>query len=246
MAELKIKRLRLRLSIRDINSLQYGESMAEVKMNSKGYKRFDLEGAKEYAEIANQVFTPIYPVIAKQIMDRCKISKGLCIDVGTGPANLAIALAKITDLKTFAMDHSWYILPMAKENIKTANLLDRIIPVVGDAHRMPFQNNVVSLIISRGSMRFWRNKPVAFKEIHRILLPGGKGYVGGGMGSSQFSEEINQGMMKWNKQWKKGRSNKYKKKDVAYFREILRNAGFIHYEIIIDDSGFWVYLEKED
>jgi ubiquinone/menaquinone biosynthesis C-methylase UbiE len=219
--------------------------MAEVKMNSRGYKRFDLEGAKEYAHIANHIFAPIYPVIAQQIMDRCKISQGLCIDVGTGPANLAIALAKITDLKTFAMDHSWHIFSMAKENIRAASLIDRIIPVVGDVHRMPFRNNNVSLVISRGSMRFWRNKPTAFREIHRVLLPGGKGYVGGGMGSSQFSEEINQGMIKWNKQWKKGRSNKYKKKDMGYFHEILRKAGFVHYEIILDDSGFWVYLDKE-
>jgi ubiquinone/menaquinone biosynthesis C-methylase UbiE len=220
--------------------------MVEVKKNSKAYKRFDLEGAKEYTEIANQVFAPIYPVIARQIMDRCKIVEGLCLDVGTGPANLAIALAKITDLKTFAMDHSWHIFSMAEQNVKAAGLSDRIIPVVGDVHRMPFQDNIVSLVISRGSMRFWRNKPAAFREIHRILLPGGKGYVGGGMGSSQFSEEINQGMIKWGKQWKKGRSNKYNKRDVTYFHEILRKAGFVHYEIILDDSGFWVYLEKED
>ncbi|MGD0916185.1 MAG: class I SAM-dependent methyltransferase [Thermodesulfobacteriota bacterium] len=220
--------------------------MVGEKKNSRTYKRFDSTRAKEYAEIANQVFAPIYPVIARQIMDRCKIGKGLCIDIGTGPANLAIALAKITDLKTFAMDHSWLIFSMAKVNIEVAGLSGRIILVVGDVHRMPFQDNIVSLVISRGSMRFWRNKPAAFREIHRVLLPGGKGYVGGGMGSSQLGEEINQGMVKWGKQWKKGPSNKYKKKDVAYFHEILRKAGFVHYEIILDDSGFWVYVEKEE
>jgi ubiquinone/menaquinone biosynthesis C-methylase UbiE len=220
--------------------------MAEVRKNSKVYKKFDSKGAKEYAEIANQVFAPIYPVIAKQILDRCKIVKGLCIDVGTGPANLAIALAKITDLKTFAMDHSWHIFSMARENIKAASLVDRVIPVVGDVHRMPFQDNIVSLVFSRGSMRFWKNKPSAFREIHRVLLPGGKGYVGGGLGSSQLVEEINQGMIKWGKQWEKGSSRKSNKRDVAYLQEILSKAGFVHYEIILDDSGFWVYLEKED
>jgi hypothetical protein len=66
------------------------------------------------------------------------------------------------------------------------------------------------------------------------------------MGSSQFSDEINQGMIKWGKQWKKRPNNKYKKRDVGYFHEILHKAGYIHYDIILDDSGFWVYLEKED
>ena len=223
-----------------------GKSMAEVKRNTKNNKRFDSEGAKDYAHIANHIFAPIYPVIARQIMDRCKIGEGLCIDVGTGPANLAIALVQITDLKTFAMDHSWHIFSMAKENIEASSLSDRVIPVVGDVHRMPFQDNIVSLVISRGSMRFWRNKTAAFREIHRVLLPGGKGYVGGGMGSSQLGEEINKGMIKWGKQWKKRSDNKSRKRDVAYFNEILRKAGFVHHEIILDDSGFWVYLEKED
>jgi ubiquinone/menaquinone biosynthesis C-methylase UbiE len=94
-------------------------------------------------------------------------------------------------------------------------------------------------------MRFWRNKPAAFREIHRVLLPGGKGYVGGGMGSSQLGEKINQGMIKWSKQWEKGPSHKSRKWDATCFHGILRKAAFVHYEIILDDSGFWVYLEKE-
>ena len=220
--------------------------MAEVKWNSRNFRKFDSERAKEYAQIANQVFAPIYPVIARQIMDRCKIGQGLCIDVGTGPANLAIALAKITELKTYAMDFSWHIFQMAKENIKVAGLLGRIIPVVGDVHRMPFQDNAASLIVSRGSMRFWRNKPLAFKEIHRVLRPGGKSYIGGGLGSSQLGEEISREMIKRGARWKKGSMKKYKTKDVAYFQENLRKAGFVQYEIILDDSGFWIYVEKEE
>jgi ubiquinone/menaquinone biosynthesis C-methylase UbiE len=219
--------------------------MAEVKWNSRNFKKFDLERAKEYAEIAKRVFAPIYPVIAQQIMDRCRISEGVCIDVGTGPANLAIALAKITGLKTYAMDFSWHIFPMARENIEAEGLLGRVIPVVGDVHRMPFQDNAASLIVSRGSMRFWRNKPAAFGEIHRVLRPGGKGYVGGGLGSSKLGEEISVEMIKRDARWKKSPKKKYRTRNVAYFQKILRKAGFDQHEIILDDSGFWVYLEKE-
>jgi hypothetical protein len=95
-------------------------------------------------------------------------------------------------------------------------------------------------------MRFWRNKPAAFREIHRILIPGGKGYVGGGLGSSQLGEEISQEMTRRGMPWEKRDNKKYKKRNVAYFHEILRKTRFVHYEIILDDSGFWVYLEKED
>jgi ubiquinone/menaquinone biosynthesis C-methylase UbiE len=133
---------------------------------------------------------------------------------------------------------------MAKENIEAKGLIGRVIPVVGDVHRMPFQDNVASLIVSRGSMRFWRNKPAAFGEIHRVLRPGGKGYVGGGLGSSKLGEEIGLEMIKRDARWEKGPKNKYRTRDVAYFQKILRKAGFDQYEIILDDSGFWVYTEK--
>jgi ubiquinone/menaquinone biosynthesis C-methylase UbiE len=220
--------------------------MAEVKWNSRGYQKFDTNGAKEYAEIANQVFAPIYPVIARQIVDRCKIDAGLCIDVGSGPANLAVALTKITKLEIFAMDFSWDIIRMARTNTEADQFHGRVTLVVGDVQRMPFKGSVASLIISRGSMRFWRNKPVAFKEIHRVLRPGGKGYVGGGLGSSQLGEEISREMIKRGAQWKKGSMKKYRTRDVIYFQEILCKAGFVHHEIILDDSGFWLYLEKGD
>jgi ubiquinone/menaquinone biosynthesis C-methylase UbiE len=220
--------------------------MAEVKWNSRNFKKFDLERAKEYTEIANRIFAPIYPVIAQQIMDRCRISEGVCIDMGTGPANLAIALTKITELKTYAMDFSWHIFQMARENIKAEGLDGRVIPVVGDVHRMPFQGNTASLIVSRGSMRFWRNKPAAFKEIHRVLRPGGKGYVGGGLGSSKLGKQIGAEMIKRNARWEKDPKKKYRTRDIGYFQKILREAGFDHYEIIMDDSGFWIYIKKEE
>ena len=220
--------------------------MAEVNWNSRSFKKFDSERAKEYAEIANQVFAPIYPVIARQIVDRCKIDDGLCVDAGTGPANLAIALAKITKLNIYAMDFSWDIIRMAREDIEVDNFRERVTLVVGDVHRMPFRNGSASLIVSRGSMRFWKNKPAAFREIHRVLRPGGKGYVGGGLGSSRLGEEISQEMIRRGAQWKKGSMKKYKTRDVTYFQEILCKAGFVRHEIILDDSGFWVYLEKEE
>ncbi len=40
----------------------------------------------------------IYPVIANQILERTGITRGACLDVGSGPAPLAIALAWISNL----------------------------------------------------------------------------------------------------------------------------------------------------
>ena len=219
--------------------------MGEIAWNSRGYKKFDVERAQEYTRIANEVFAPIYPVIADRMIERSAVEEGLCIDVGSGPANLAVAVAKRTKLTTYAMDFSSHIFPMAMENIDAAGLIGRVTPVVGDVHRMPFRDGAATLVVSRGSMRFWKNKPAAFREIKRVLKPGGKGYVGGGAGSTELYEEVGRRMSAVDKGWEKRPKFKYRRNDVPYFDGVMAKAGFKQYEIINDDSGFWIYMEKE-
>lgn len=219
--------------------------MTRIGWNSKTYKRFDEERAGEYAAIANEVFAPIYPVIARQILERCSVTEGLCVDVGCGPANLAIALARITSLDFYAMDFSPHILELGRENIVREGLAGRVTPVAGDVHRMPFADGIASLVVSRGSMRFWRNRPAAFREIRRILKPGGRGYVGGGLGSRELAEEINREMVRRGAEWRNKPTPKVRKKDTAEWRVIMEKAGFARYEVIRDDSGSWICFEKE-
>lgn len=219
--------------------------MTRIGWNSKTYKRFDEDRAGEYADIANHVFAPIYPVIARQILDRCGVSEGLCVDVGCGPANLAIALARITSLTCYAMDFSRHILDSAQENIEREGFVSRVIPVVGDVHRMPFADGIASLIVSRGSMRFWRNRPAAFREMRRILKPGGRGYVGGGLGSRELADEINREMMRRGADWRNKPTPKLRKKDTDEWSVIMEKAGFVRYELIRDDSGSWICFEKD-
>jgi SAM-dependent methyltransferase len=220
--------------------------MSHSGWNSKDYKKFDEERAAEYAVIANEVFAPIYPVIAGQILERCKVREGLCLDLGCGPANLAIALAKSSSLTCFAMDFAPDILGYAQENILRENLAQRVTPLAGDVHRLPFAAGIASLVVSRGSMRFWRNRPAAFREIRRVLAPGGRCYVGGGLGSSRLVEEIDREMIRRGADWQNKPKRKGRNKNLAEWREIMEKAGITRYERILDDSGSWIYFEKED
>jgi ubiquinone/menaquinone biosynthesis C-methylase UbiE len=144
------------------------------------------------------------------------------------------------------MDFSSHIFPMAIENIVAAGLTGRITPIVGDVHRMPFREGSAALVVSRGSIRFWRNKPAAFREIRRVLKAGGKGFVGGGAGSTELNEEIGRRMSVIDEEWNKRPNFKYRRNDVPYFERVMMKAGFKRYEIINNDSGFWIYVEKED
>ena len=114
-------------------------AMAEIRQkiwNSRGYLKFDANGAKEYAMIANEVFAPIYPVIARKIIEHCGVNSGSCVDIGSGAANLAMALAEMTSLRIFALDFSEEIQKSAMENFEKRNLVERVVPVLGDVHHI--------------------------------------------------------------------------------------------------------------
>jgi len=192
-------------------------------------------------ELSKGYFKHIYPLIASQIIERCGIKDGICIDIGSGQGTLAIALAKITDLKIYSLDVSAKMHIIAKKNIEKECLNHKIVSVIGNVHQLPFQDNFIDLIVSRGSMFFWEDKRAAFKEIYRVLKLDGYAYIGGGFGSAELKEKI--------KQLERKNSHghdyvKIPKINVLELEKILESAQIKDYQIINDGSGLWVLIKN--
>jgi ubiquinone/menaquinone biosynthesis C-methylase UbiE len=199
---------------------------------------------QNFDDLAKTIFAPLHPVIARQIVERCEIKNGICIDAGSGPAPLAIALAKITNLKIYAFDISEEMCKLAKENVKESRLSGKIIPILGDVEDMPFPDNSADLIVSRGSVFFWDDKVKAFKEIYRVLKPRGMTYIGGGFGTAELRDKIAKEMEKRDSNWKKDVKERLGKNNVERLKEELAKANIYNYEIIHDDSGIWILIRK--
>ncbi|EHP89090.1 class I SAM-dependent methyltransferase [Methanotorris formicicus] len=200
---------------------------------------------KDFDEIVRNIFAPIYPVIAKQIVERTNIKDGICIDLGTGTGALARGIAKITNLKVYALDISEDMLKLTEKYTKEEKLDGKIIPILGDVHNMPFKDNFADLIISRGSMFFWEDKVKAFKEIYRVLKPEGMAHIGGGFGNKELKEKIFAEMRKRNPNWDNEVKSRMGNHNKELLKEILNKAGIPNYKIINNDSGLWILIKKE-
>lgn len=138
--------------------------------------------AAQFDEIARTLLAPVYPALAQQILLDYAITFGDCLDVGGGGGYLAIELAQRSGLRVTVLDIDPEAIELAKRRVAAAELEDRIDTVVADASKMPFPDDSFELVISRGSFPFWEDKVGGFREVYRVLKPGGIGFIGGGFG----------------------------------------------------------------
>lgn len=206
----------------------------------------DIQQARGFYTIATTVFAPIYPIIAGQILDHTGVRAGTALDIGAGPALLSVALARQSDMRMIALDTSPAMLMVAAEHIRAEGLVRRILPAYGDVHEIPLEDSTVHLITSRGSWFFWDDLCTAFREMNRVLVPGGYAYIGGGFGTATLKEEINAAMRAKNPEWDSQVRSRFQRNNPVRIKEDLQCAGISSYQLIEDDSGFWAVFRKEE
>lgn len=206
--------------------------------------------AAEFDQIAREVFAPVYPVIAEQIIQKTGIVAGKCLDVGCGGGHLGMALAKITDLNIYFFDKSQEMLEIVNRYIAENGMAARAQTLLGSVHRIPLDDQSIDLVVSRGSIFFWDNRTEAFKELYRVLAPGGIAYIGGGFGTPELKREIIKKMKERNRTLpnKGDFGNKVEtnigKQNAATFDEELRRGDITEFEIISNDAGLWIIMRR--
>jgi len=205
------------------------------------YTEMDLLEAKRFDKKVKENFMPAIVSTVKQIIEDYGVLEGVCVDVGCGTTVFAIELCKHSKLKIFALEKERAIYEVARMNIEESGLADRIIPILGDAHKMPFENEFADFIISRGSYHCWKDKVRVFKEIYRVLKNGGTALVGGGFGRYVTDEEY--------KRMKSLRDRSLGDDAKAYsspdkLREVINKAGISNFHISYDRAGLWVEIKN--
>lgn len=205
------------------------------------YKDMDISEAQVFDKKVKENFMPAIVSTAKQVIEDYSILEGVCVDVGCGTAVFAIELCRRSNLKIYALEKVKAIYEVALMNIENEGLTDRITPVLGDAHDLPFENEYADLIISRGSYHCWKDKVLVFQEIYRVLKKGGTGFVGGGFGRYITKKELDRMTAL--------RDHSLKDDAKAYsspneLEEIIHKAGISDLHIIYDRSGLWAELKK--
>lgn len=199
--------------------------------------------ALEFDRIADEVFAPIYPLIARRLLELAGISRGRCVDLGCGGGHLGLALAELVTNEITLLDSNPYALELATQRIKEADRA-RIAALCADVHAMPIADASVDLVISRGAMWFW-DKERSLAEIRRILAPGGAALLGGGYGSPSLKAEIFRVMSERNGADFGARQQKTTQGSTPDdYAPVAAALGFADVRVVHDDTGDWLFLRK--
>ncbi len=103
---------------------------------------------------------------------------GDVLDLGTGPARIPIELCRrCADCRVMASDAATSMLDIAKANIDSASLLDRIQLHHGDSKALEFEDEMFDAVISNSLLHHLPDPQVAVFEMLRVLRSGGRIFV---------------------------------------------------------------------
>ena len=212
--------------------------------SQEGFSMMHTEEAEVYNQVALGPNAPVYAYYAERILETTGISKGVCLDVGCGGGYLGWALSAISSLEFIFLDASPIMLRHAEQNIVAQGISHRASTLWGRVQEIPLPEHSANLVISRGSVPFWEDLPKAFKEIYRVLRPGGQAYIGGGLGPPEIRERVEKATRAMRVDWRQATHPPHRRNHEEY-QDALVLADIPHGVVERSDVGTWIRFTRE-
>jgi ubiquinone/menaquinone biosynthesis C-methylase UbiE len=126
-----------------------------------------------------------YATVAGDLVAFCGQGGGrVWVDLGCGPGGVGLALlATLTEGTMLLIAPNAEALQHALNAARERGVSSRAVAVLGSAEAMPLPAASVDAVVSRGSFFFWQDRAQGLREIWRVLRPGERAMIGGGLGS---------------------------------------------------------------
>lgn len=149
------------------------DSLARISANIRA---FSLPSATLYDILSSIFLEGFYTRVVGDIVAMHPV--GSALDVGCGPGQVAVRLAKLAPgLTITGIDIAPAMIERATRRAASAGVADRVTFKVGDALALPFPDQQFDLVISTFSLHHWSDPAVGLKEAFRVLKQGGQACI---------------------------------------------------------------------
>jgi ubiquinone/menaquinone biosynthesis C-methylase UbiE len=134
--------------------------------------------ARAYDQGVQAAFRDIFPPLVEDLLnDIAGIRRGL--DVGCGPGQFTTLIAeRLPGAQMWGIDLAPTMIELARRHAAASSAATRVHFEVADVAHLPFADAQFDAVLSSGSIKHWPDQPAALREIHRVLTPGGRAFIG--------------------------------------------------------------------
>lgn len=134
--------------------------------------------ARAYDRGVQAAFRDIFPPLVEDLLDDIAgIRRGL--DVGCGPGQFTILIAeRLPGAEMSGIDLAPTMIQLARRHAAASSAATRLHFEVADVAHLPFADGQFDAVLSSGSIKHWPDQLGALREIHRVLTPGGRAFIG--------------------------------------------------------------------
>jgi ubiquinone/menaquinone biosynthesis C-methylase UbiE len=134
--------------------------------------------ARAYDQGVQSAFRDVFPALVEESLAGMEgVRRGL--DVGCGPGQFTILLAeRLPAAEIWGIDLAPTMIELARRHASASAAARRLHFEVADVARLPVPDEHFDAVVSSGSIKHWPDQVGALREIHRVLAPGGKVFLG--------------------------------------------------------------------
>jgi ubiquinone/menaquinone biosynthesis C-methylase UbiE len=153
-------------------------AMSVLRLLRTGKGPMDGWIARAYDKGVQAAFRDVFPALGEEIFRGLEgIRRGL--DVGCGPGQFTILVAERTlAAEVWGVDLAPTMIELARRHAAESPAAGRLHFEVADVARLPFPDDHFDAVLSSGSIKHWPDQDAALREIHRVLVPGGRAFIG--------------------------------------------------------------------
>nr|WP_225936917.1 class I SAM-dependent methyltransferase [Myxococcus sp. RHSTA-1-4] len=118
---------------------------------------------------------PVFETFSREALARARVERGSrVVDVAAGPGTLSLLAARL-GARVTAVDFAPRMIAALRERVTAEGL--EVEALVGDGTAMTLPDRAFDAGFSMFGLMFFPDRPRGFRELHRVLAPGGRAVV---------------------------------------------------------------------